>query len=335
MQKLYLLKSDADVLGSAFEVMVNPEMKGDKGQYFTPRHVIKMCIDVLNPCDQETIFDPACGSGGFLIGAMNHVFAQIEAERDDPNEILENQKDFAAECVYGIDFDPLIAKVAKTYMLIWGDGRANICVADTLNEDNWDSETQGKFLQGRGRNASLKTFDIVLTNPPFAGDISSDSTLTKYEVAFKQTARGGRKRRNKVSRDRLFVERCIKLLNPLGRMAIVLPRGLLKNYNDEHIRRYILKHARVVAVVSLTGQMFKPFTNTKTCVLFLQKRAEPLEDLAQANGDPDVVYAVAERSGKDRSGRIVTDEEGSIVSDLPEIADSIKAQVTFHPRERA
>ncbi len=86
IQRIYMLRSSADVLGAAFEIMVNPTMKGDKGQYFTPRHVIKLCVDVLDPKDQETVFDPACGSGGFLIGAMDHVYDKIRADRDDDSE---------------------------------------------------------------------------------------------------------------------------------------------------------------------------------------------------------------------------------------------------------
>lgn len=92
LQKAYLLKSPADILGSAFEVMVNPDMKGDKGQYFTPRHVVKMCIDVLQPKDGESVFDPACGSGGFLIGALDYVYKQIEHDRDNENDIIENKR---------------------------------------------------------------------------------------------------------------------------------------------------------------------------------------------------------------------------------------------------
>ena len=147
LQNAYLLKSDADVLGAAFEVMINPSMKGDKGQYFTPRHVVRMCMEVLQPGDTETLLDPACGSGGFLVAAMEHVFQKIRKERDDENEIVENQKDYASNNVFGIDYDRLIAKVAKAYMLIWGDGRANIAVADGLNETNWNDETVAKFLE--------------------------------------------------------------------------------------------------------------------------------------------------------------------------------------------
>jgi len=102
------LKSDADVLGAAFEIMINPGMKGDKGQYFTPRHVVNMCIEILNPKDGETIFDPFCGSGGFLVSAISHVYRAIEDGRDDENEIIENKKDYTIECVYGMDYDPLI-----------------------------------------------------------------------------------------------------------------------------------------------------------------------------------------------------------------------------------
>lgn len=329
LQKVYLLKSDADVLGAAFEVMINPGMKGDKGQYFTPRHVVKMCIDVLKPRDGETFFDPACGSGGFLISAMEHVYAQIESERDDQGEILENKKDYANECVFGMDYDHLIAKVAKAYMLIWGDGRSNIAVCDSLNQDNWSSEVLSRFTVGKGKTMKLRQFNIIATNPPFAGDISADATLSKYELAYKVGKNGERRRVNKLSRDKLFIERCLNMLAPKGRLAIVLPRGILKNYNDEYIRRYILRHARVVAVVGLGSDMFKPFTNTKTCVLFLQKRQTPLDDVELALEDAAIAFAMTERPGKDRSGRLVIDNSGAVVSDLPTITDFIVKNVNF------
>jgi type I restriction enzyme M protein len=120
LQKVYLLKSNADVLGSAFEIMINPNMKGDKGQYFTPRHVIRMCIDILKPLQNETIFDPSCGSGGFLVSAMDYVFANIRAERDDENEILENQKDYASHNVFGIDYPTGTMKRPRNFLLAKG-----------------------------------------------------------------------------------------------------------------------------------------------------------------------------------------------------------------------
>lgn len=333
LQKAYLLRSDADVLGSAFEVMINPNMKGDKGQYFTPRHVIRMCISILDPKETETIFDPSCGSGGFLIGAMDHVFSKIRAERDDESEILENQKDYGSNNVFGIDFDRTIAKVAKAYMLIWGDGRANIAVADSLNETNWDAETTAKFTTGKGRQQKLRQFDIIVTNPPFAGDIAADETLSKYELAYKVREDGKRKRVSKLARDKLFIERCLNFLAPGGRMAIVLPRGTLKNYTDEYVRRHILRRAHIVAAVSLTGDMFKPFTNTKTCILFVAKRYVELEKIEDMETDPEIVFAVSTKPGKDKSGNLVHAESGAVISDLDEIASYVRKYAKWHEEE--
>ncbi|QNH22249.1 N-6 DNA Methylase [Xanthomonas sp. GW] len=332
LQKTYLLKSDADVLGAAFEVMVNPTMKGDKGQYFTPRHVIDLCIDVLNPQDSETIFDPACGSGGFLVSAMDHVFKAIRAERDDESEILENQKDYASSNVFGMDYDPMIAKVAKAYMLIWGDGRSNICVGDGLNDGNWSDEARAKFQDVRQGKRKFRQFDIIATNPPFAGDISAEDTLSKYRLAYKTEASGRSKRLARVSRDILFLERCLESLSSGGRMAIVLPRGIFKNYTDERVRRFILQRAKIKAVVSLTGNMFKPFTNTKTCVLFVQKREVELVDLHKAANDGPIVYAVAEQSGKDQSGRLIRDSSGAIISDLGIIGKYLKKEISWRSK---
>jgi type I restriction enzyme M protein len=326
IQRLYLLRSSADVLGAAFEIMVNPTMKGDKGQYFTPRHVIKLCVDVLDPLEHETVFDPACGSGGFLIGAMDHVFRKIRVDRDDESEILENQKDYANECVFGIDYDRLIAKVAKAYMLIWGDGRANIATSDALNEASWSSETQSKFFT---KDHALRQFDVIMTNPPFAGDISSEDTISKYDVSYKPQRDGTRKRLNRVSRDKLFIERCLNMLTPGGRMAIVVPRGVLKNYTDEYIRRIILAHAEIKGAVSLTGDMFKPFTNTKTCVLFLQKRSKALKDITSIKLTEKAAFCVSERPGKNKSGELIMDADGQVVTDLGEIAKFIRRNISF------
>lgn len=335
LQKAYLLKSPADILGSAFEVMVNPDMKGNKGQYFTPRHVVKMCIDILKPQDRENVFDPACGSGGFLVGALDYVYSQIESERDDENDIIENKKDYASECVYGMDYDRTIAKVAKAYMLIWGDGRSNIASCDGLNSNNWDDDTVAKFMTGKGKERKLKQFDIIATNPPFAGDISNDDTLTQYELAYKLDKKGKRKKVNKLGKEKLFIERCLNMLVPGGRMAIVLPRGIMKNYSDERIRRYIMEHALIIGVIGLGGNMFKPFTNTKTIVLFIQKRYKTLsEGQSFELGQNNIVYCVTEKPGKDKTGKIITGENGEIISDLEEITKYFNENASFLTEEQ-
>lgn len=113
-------------------------------------------------------------------------------------------------------------------------------------------------------------------------------------------------------------------------MAIVLPRGILKNYYDEHVRRHIIMKCRVVAVVGLGRDMFRPYTNTKTCVLFVQRRREDLADIAEADNDPQVVYCQTTRPGKDTSGRLLHEADGSVASDLPEIAKYIKEKAVWH-----
>ena len=150
----------------------------------------------------DTATDPACGSGGFLIGALDYVYKQIEHDRDNENDIIENKKDYASECVFGIDYDKTIAKVAKAYMLIWGDGRSNIAACDGLNSNNWDDDVLAKFTVGHGKEKKLRQFDIIVSNPPFAGDISSDDTLSQYELAFKIDKNGSRKRLNKIGKEK-------------------------------------------------------------------------------------------------------------------------------------
>ena len=279
--------------------------------------------------------DPACGSGGFLVGALDYVYSQIESERDDENDIIENKKDYASECVYGMDYDRTIAKVAKAYMLICGDGRSNIAACDGLNSNNWDDDTVAKFMTGKGKERKLKQFDIIATNPPFAGDISNDDTLTQYELAYKLDKKGKRKKVNKLGKEKLFIERCLNMLVLGGRMAIVLPRGIMKNYSDERIGRYIMEQAIIIGVIGLGGNMFKPFTNTKTIVLFVQKRYKPLSEGQSVElGQNNIVYCVTEKSGKDKTGKIITGENGEIISDLDEITKYFNENTSFLTEEQ-
>jgi type I restriction enzyme M protein len=250
---------------------------------------------------------------------VRKVLVTIRKDRDDESEILENQKDYANECIFGIDYDRLIARVAKAYMLIWGDGRANIATCDALNEVSWPADIQAKFMVSKSGKRLPRQFDIIMTNPPFAGDIDAESTISKYNLSFKPKKDGTRRRVNRISRDKLFIERCLEMLAPGGRMAIILPRGVLKNYTDEYIRRFILAHAQILGAVSLTGDMFKPFTNTKTCVLFLTKRVAPILDIAKLKKTERAVFCVSEKPGKNKSGELIVDAKGDVQSDFGEI----------------
>ena len=152
--------------------------------------------------------------------------------------------------------------------------------------------------------------------------------MSRYSLAFK-VQKGKRKRVNKLARDKLFVERCLSFLKPGGRLAIVLPRGTLKNYTDERVRRFILQRAEVMGSVSLSGLMFKPFTNTKTCILFLKKREKEIQDVSKLSLKSSVVFGVSTNPGKDRSGNLIKDPKGSIVSDLPEISKFFSSRIKW------
>ena len=145
LQQYHLVRS-GDVLGVAFELLVNQEMKGDMGQYFTPRQVISMMVKMLDPKIGETVCDPAVGSGGFLIYAMRHVFAEIEQKWEDPDDKAEQRKDYAQECLIGVDSDQRLVRVAKAYMIMENDGRSSVFASDSLDFDSWSEALRSRML---------------------------------------------------------------------------------------------------------------------------------------------------------------------------------------------
>jgi type I restriction enzyme M protein len=297
LEKYRFFGSDLDVLDAAFEHLINPEQKGDKGQYFTPRHVVQMCVDMMNPRDNEACLDPACGPCGFMIHTLKHVTESESFKRRWGSEADFRKKEYAQNFLYAIDFDNKLAKVAKVMMLIMGDGKTHVFRVSSLDPREWQNHPHrvGDFIQDG-------TFDIVMTNPPFAGEITQAEVLGGYDLAYKGDPTKN-KRANKVERDVLFIERCLRFLKPGGRMAIVLPQGVFNNTSDEYIRKYVMKHARILAVVGLQGNMFKPFTGTKTSVLFLQKWQDDGERISA--GDYRIFFATNQKSGKDNSGEYI------------------------------
>ncbi len=323
LEDIKLLDSNLEIIDAAFEYLLPEVAKGKKGQYFTPRHVIDMAVKILNPHDKEYVIDPAAGSGGFLIHAMQWVWGH-----DLKGVSHEKQIEYAQRHLYGIDFDDKPVKIARALMLIAGDGRSHIFKLNSLNPKEWQgSDSEKEKARGELRERLLKTgdyeadrnntenlryfaFDILLTNPPFAGEIREQILLREYELA--KNKRG--KLANKVERDLLFIERALQLIKPGGRLAIVLPQGKLNNTNMEYVRQWLLEKARILAVVGLHGNTFKPHTGTKTSLLFLQKwggeGGKPKEDYP-------IFMATSKKSGKDNSGEYVykKDEKGNFVLD--------------------
>lgn len=314
LQDVKLFNSNLLVVDEAFEYLVNKSAKGEKGQYFTPRHVIDMCVQMLNPKRGEYMIDTASGSCGFPVHTIfkltGHLFTNAEIPDEEKQHVLK---------VFGIDFDEKTVRVARTLNLIAGDGETNVLHLNTLDFDRWNDKTEKdprwintygkgfdrleKLRSEKGENKTFN-FDLLMANPPFAGDIKESRILHQYELGFKSNG----KAQSKVGRDILFIERNLDFLKPGGRMAIVLPQGRFNNTSDKHIREFIAQHGRILAVVGLHSNTFKPHTGTKTSVLFVQKWHD---ELCPKVDDYPIFFAVSEKGGKDNSGDYIYVKNGN------------------------
>lgn len=274
LQDIRLFNANLQIIDEAFEYLITEVAKGKKGQYFTPRWVIDMCVKILNPKINERVIDPSCGSSGFTTHSIFWVAGQkFTIDGFDP-EIVE----YANSMIYAIDSSPKAVKIAKALNLIAGDGKSNVFELNSLNPVKWNDTGKSSFRDLLTRfdenskdednqiNFQNFDFDIVMTNPPFSGGISEREILRQYVLAEKS----GRTV-SKIGRDIIFIERNIKFLKDGGRMAIVLPQGRLSNSNDLFIRNYIFNSGRVLGVIGLHGNTFKPHTGAKTSVLIFQK----------------------------------------------------------------
>lgn len=316
LQDVKLFNSNLDVVDDAFEYLMSKSQKGEKGQYFTPRYVIDMCVKMLNPKSNETMIDTAAGSCGFPVHTMFYVWKSILKEKGMSQSHLFTAEKKPPECedyvrnnVFAIDFDDKTVRVARTLNLIAGDGRTNVLHLNTLDYDRWgdftnDEDWEDIYHDGwKGLRALRKTknqnrdfnFDVLMANPPFAGDIKESRIITKYELG--KNAKG--KYQGKVGRDILFIERNLSFLKDGGRMAIVLPQGRFNNSTDKYIREFITDRCRILAVVGLHGNVFKPHTGTKTSVLFVQKWDEKLCPKVE---DYPIFFATMQEPSKDNSG---------------------------------
>lgn len=300
-----LLGSNLRIMDDAFEYLLPTEAKKKKGQFFTPRHVVEMCVRMLNPTRKEYVMDPSCGSGGFLLHAMDWCYPALD------NDAREKRKHkYAATYLWGVDFEARAAKTSRALMLIAGDGHTNIFGpdVDSLDLRTWYKTPSGHALMQGLRKARLTAkkipetelltdeakaweyfdelkFDVVLANPPFAGERTDRKELVHYELA-KNALRRAKDKQPKEERDVLFIERILKMLRPGGRAAIVLPQGKFNNSSLAFIREWILKKARLLAVVGLHPNTFKPHTGTKTSVLFVQKYTDQqLADIARVHDE--------------------------------------------------
>lgn len=383
LEKVKLFNSNLEVVDEAFEYLINKSSKGEKGQYFTPRYVIDMCVKMMNPQEHETLIDTAAGSCGFPVHGIFHVWERIMQEEGlDRSHLFTTEKkparceDYVRDKVFAIDFDEKAVRVGRTLNLIAGDGQTNVLHLNTLDYDRWEqklADPDWLFIYGTGwqrlrKLRSTKTgyrdfqFDLLMANPPFAGDIKETHILSKYElsrgISFEKInniaadnkniidARAGApsfpealhashetiyrmadgsyrktriKQQAKMGRDILFIERNLQFLKPGGRMAVVLPQGRFNNASDKALREYLMAHGRILAVVGLHGNVFKPHTGTKTSVLFIQKwNDDPSAGpLCPKKEDYPIFFATMREPSKDNSGDKIyrSDPEGKPLLD--------------------
>lgn len=309
LQNYCLIEAERDIIADAFETFIGHALKGGQGQFFTPRNVVKMMVDILDPSDEDLIIDPACGSGGFLIEALRHVWRKLDAEGEkyhwNKNNLQEEKMEVALNKIRGIDKDYFLSKVAKAYMTIIGDGKSGIFCEDSLERpENWQDKTRLKVDIGK--------FSVLLTNPPFGSKIPvrGADKLKQFELGHKwkhnkKTATWEKgKLKDKEAPQILFIERCLQFLKDGGRLAIVLPDGIYGNHQLGYIRKYILNQARLVAVIDVPLETFMPNTSTKTSILILQKLKGD-----KVPKDYSVFMAVAENCGHDRRGNVKEEDD--------------------------
>ena len=356
LESIKLFNSNLDVVDEAFEYLINKSSKGEKGQYFTPRYVIDMCVKMLDPKAEETVIDTAAGSCGFPVHSIFHVWEkQLEAKGLSKSQLftaeekLPEQTDYVQNNVFAIDFDEKAVRVSRCLNLIAGDGQTNVLHLNTLDFERWDdnyNDNNWLDVYGNGwknlrkllKNPKAKTesveeerngkiyvkdtqrydchdfqFDVLMANPPFAGDIKETRIISKYELGKKPNG----KYQNAVGRDILFIERNLDFLKPGGRMAVVLPQGRFNNSSDKQIRDFIAEHSRILAVVGLHGNVFKPHTGTKTSVLFIQKWDDKL---CPKVDDYPIFFATMQEPSKDNSGEKIFVKKKDFPSNHPALS---------------
>lgn len=313
LEQYSLMKTDKDVVGTAFEVFAESKFVGEKGEFFTPREVVKMCVRMIDPKPREKIFDPACGSGGFLIYALEHIWKEME---NDPHykgspDLQDEKKDIARKYFAGIDKEIDLVKIAKAYMAIVGDGRGSIVQENSLhNFSDWTGRARELFTND---GKSPKKVDVILTNPPFGAKIKiqGKEELEHFDLGhkWKKDKNSGAwqitKETQKTEPQLLFIERCLDFLNDGGRMAIVLPDGVFGNPTDGWVRQWIKERAEIMAIVDCPPDTFMPHTHTKTSVLFLRKYEK-----GENKKNYPIFCSVVKKCGHDARGKDLLKPDG-------------------------
>jgi len=314
LQHYEITAAGRDVIGQGFESLIGSALRGDEGQFFTPKNVVQMAVSMVAPKPGERVIDPACGSGGFLITASECLQTQSKkAQKSKPGVGKGDAR------IIGIEKDSFLSTIARAYLGVLEVGNAEVFCDDSLKPSaRWKNETSSECLLG--------SFDVLITNPPFGAKIpvKGEQTLRQYQLgrvwrkdkdrSFTPTETLAPFRPPQI----LFIERCLDLLKEGGRMAIVLPDGILGNVNDGYVRQFLSERADVIAIVDCPLETFLPSTPTKTSVVVLRKKG------SRKSEEYPIFLAIAEKCGHDRRGKTLIRQNGSLDDDFPLIEEAFR-----------
>ena len=351
LQPYSLLDSTVDVKGKAYEEIVNSNVGGERGEFFTPRNICKMAVQMVDPSPKHLILDPACGTGGFLITAMNHVLKKIEASEkkkwrkpDAPSqreqeEWFRKREEYLSTKIVGIDLNPNLVKATKMNMVMNNDGSGGLYQADSLAKPvTWSQELRDRNLMG--------TVDVVFTNPPFGAKLFRDdpvlleqydlAKIWKYDKAADSWAPKDPVQLSKSEPPEiLFIERCVQFVKPgTGIVCLVLPDAILGAPGLAMVREWMLQNTKILASIDLHPDTFQPKNSTQTSLLVLQRKSFAQIELEKAAGKKDdykIFMALANHIGHDKRGNItyVRDETGADkVETVPEQVREVHDNVT-------
>lgn len=308
-----------DVIGTAFEVYVSSHLKGARGQYFTNRLVVNMMVEMLDPSERDIILDTSVGSGGFLIACLRHIRRKIlSSNRTGAAKMRELRN--ITERLYGIDISGKLVRVAKTNMVLNGDGHGGIVQGNALR--SW-SELPPEFRLRPDAARRLQP-TLILTNPPFGASHElrerNREVLQQFQLGHTWTAGldGLMERTDALNEGEgapleiLFLERCIEALAPGGKLGIVIARGVLDNREALPARQYLLRRTRLLGIINCHPNTFAPFNGTKASILIVEKKAS---EGFQRDADYPVFMAISQRVGQDSQGREIfkRDANGELI----------------------
>jgi len=335
LQKYSLLNTNIDIKGKAYEEIVGANLRGDRGEFFTPRNIMKMVVEMINPTINEKVLDSSCGTGGFLVNAMTHVIDALEVQFSDEIGTTRDQwdgdmlrvfrdkvSDMAKTNFFGFDINPDLVKATKMNMVMNNDGSGNILQTNSLLPPHeWTDDYKAKLSDALGIEKSsirnhntIEFFDVIITNPPFGSKIpiKDENILKQFALAhiWEDKAKTGTwtktdRLQSSVPPEILFIERCIQLLVPGGRLGIVLPDSILGSPGLGYIREWLIQNTRIIASLDLHVDTFQPRNGTQTSVLFLQKKTKEQKDNEEKTGvmsDYNIFMAMLEKVGHDKRG---------------------------------